>query len=239
MNSLDVEILWTLKQSPNHYVLSTEITEINPQIIFNETTREQLRYLTECKYVEVQSIEGTRIGYRLTADGIDFMWNGKLKQRILNVLSTGDYSMTHLSRLLGESRDDIKKEINHMQEETPPIVTRYDKERTRYIKITTAGKNYLHPENNSDSKTKVTHNAEQVNIVSVINIQNITSEIDKLLVEINNESSLSTVEKEFLTKSVKDTSRKFTQLKEELEVFGEKFTRNMLKSFLGISSSSK
>ena len=237
MNSLDVEIMWALKQSPNHYVLSTEITKINPQIIFNETTKERLRYLIEHKYVDRQTIQGTEIGYLLTADGIDFMWDGKLKQRILNVLSTGDYSITHLSRLLNKSRDDIKREINLMQEETPPIVTRYDKERTRYIKITPSGEKYFQPNSNSDSNTNVIHHAEQVNISSVINIQNITTEIDKLLVEINNESNLSSVEKEFLTKSVRDTSVKIAQLREDLSVFGGKFTRNMLKSFLGMPSS--
>ena len=239
MNSLDVEIMWTLKQSLNHYVLSTEITEINPQIVFNETTKERLRYLTECKYVDEYTIHGTEIRYRLTAKGVDFIWDGKLKQRILNILSTGDYSMTQLSRLLGESRDDIKKEINHMQDETPSIVTRYDKERTRYIKITTSGKNYLEQNNNSNSNTNLAHNPKKVKIYPFINIQNITSEFDKLLIEINNESNLSPVEKEFLTKSIIDTSRKISQLKEDFEVFGGKFTRNMLKSFLGTYSSTK
>ena len=235
MNTLDVEILWTLRQSPNHHVSSIEMTKINSHLVFDETTKERLSYLTERKFVDIQDVEGTKIGYMLTVDGTNFLWGGELKQRILNVLSTGDYSITHLSSILNENRDILKREINLMQDETFPLVTRYDKEKTRYIKLTTSGKNYLQPNDNSDSNTNIKNDAEQTNTSSIITIQNITNEIDKLLTEINNESNLTHVEKEFLTKSIRDTSGKFAELKEVFEVFGGKFTRNTLKSFLGTS----
>lgn len=236
MNTLDVEIMWTLKQSPNHHVSSTEITKINSHLVFDETTKERLSNLAERKFIDIQDIEGTEIGYMLTADGTNFLWGGELKQRILNVLSTGDYSITHLSSILNENRDILKREINLMQDETLPLVTRYDKEKTRYIKLTASGENYLQPNDNSDSSTNTKNDAEQSNVSSIITIQSITNEIDKLLTEINNESNLTHVEKEFLTKSIRDTSGKFAELKEVFEVFGEKFTRNRLKSFLGTSS---
>ena len=236
MNTLDVEIMWTLRQSPHHHVSSTEITKINSHLIFDETTKERLSYLSERKFIDIQDINGTEIGYRLTADGTNFLWGGELKQRILNVLSTGDYSITHLSSILNENRDILKREINLMQDETLPLVTRYDKERTRYIKLTASGENYLQPNDNSDSNTNIKNDAEQANVSSSITIQSITNEIDKLLTEINNESNLTHVEKEFLTKSIRDTSGKFAELKEVFEVFGEKFTRDTLKSFLGTSS---
>ena len=239
MNSLDVEIMWTLKQSPNHHVSNAEITEINPQIIFNETTKERLRYLAERKYVDMQDIQGTGTAYMLTAEGIDFLWEGKLKQRILRMLSIGDYPITNLSRLLEETRIDIKKEINLMQDETPPLVTRYDKERIRYIKITASGQNQIQPNSNQDSSTDVMPHAGQVISDSIINIENITNEMDRLSVEINNEPNLSQVEKEFLTKAVRDTSGKVTQLKEDLAVFSGKFTGNRLKLFLETPSSSE
>ena len=236
MDTLDVEIMWTLKQSPNHHVLSTEMTKINSHLVFDETTKERLSNLAERKFIDIQDIDGTKIGYMLTADGTNFLWSGELKQRILNVLSTGDYSITHLSSILNENRDILKREINLMQDETLPLVTRYDKERTRYIKLTPSGENYLQPNDNSDSSTNIKNDADQANVSSIITIQSITNEIDKLLTEINNESNLTHVEKEFLTKSLRDTSGKFAELKEIFEVFGGKFTRNTLKSFLGTSS---
>ena len=235
MNPLDVEIMWTLRQSPSHHVSRTEITKINSHLVFDEATKQRLQYLADCKFVDIREIQGTGTGYMLTADGNNFLWGGKLKQRVLNALSTGDYSITHLSSILKENRDILKREINLMQDETLPLVTRYDKERTRYIKLTPSGENYLQPNDNSDSSTNIKNDAEQPNVSSVITIQRITNEIDKLLTEINNESNLTHVEKEFLTKSLRDTSGKFAELKEIFEVFGGKFTRNTLKSFLGTS----
>ena len=81
--------------------------------------------------------------------------------------------------------------------------------------------------------------AGQVSADSIINIENITNEIGRLSVEISNEPNLSQVEKEFLTKAVRDTSGKIIQLKEDLAVFSGKFTGNRLKSFLETPSSSE
>ena len=151
MNTLDVEIMWTLRQSPNHHVSSIEITKINPHLVFDETTKERLRYLTEHKFIDIEDIDGNEIGYMLSLDGANFLWGGELKQRILNLLSTGDYSITHLSSILNENRDILKREINLMQDESSPLVTRYDKERKRFIKLTASGENHLQPNDNSDS----------------------------------------------------------------------------------------
>ena len=68
MNTLDVEIMWTLRQSPNHHVSSTEITKINSHLVFDEMTKQRLRYLADCKFVDIQEIQGTGTGYMLTTE---------------------------------------------------------------------------------------------------------------------------------------------------------------------------
>ena len=79
MDEIDVEILWTLKQSESHYLKEIDIKKNNPKLTGNNELESKLRYLEEGKFIEaVPAVFG--YGHLLKKTGNDLFWNGKLKK---------------------------------------------------------------------------------------------------------------------------------------------------------------
>jgi len=75
---MDVEILWTLKQSESHYLKEIDIRKNNLKLTDNDELEAKLRYLEEGKLIEaVPAVFG--YGHLLKKAGNDLFWNGKLK----------------------------------------------------------------------------------------------------------------------------------------------------------------
>lgn len=202
MDRIDVEILWTLKQSQSHYLKEIDIRKNNPKLTNNNELEAKLRYLEEGKFIEaVPAVFGS--GHLLRKSGNDLFWDGKLKKRILNLLFVYDYTLADLNRLLCDDSDNVFRTIQLMQKEHPLLVKRNDSlsnGETHYT-ITSVGETYVLPNFVEQQPTNV-ESFSQIHI-GQINIQNFETKIDELIFQVDKEPNLSvenkTIFKEKLT----------------------------------------
>jgi len=52
VDRIDVEILWTLKQTESHYLKEIDIRKNNSKLTDNAELKPKLRYLTEGRFIE-------------------------------------------------------------------------------------------------------------------------------------------------------------------------------------------
>lgn len=189
MDEMDVEILWTLKQSESHYLKEIDIRKNNPKLTDNDELEAKLRYLEEGKFIEaVPAVFG--YGHLLKKAGNDLFWNDKLKKRILNLLYVCDYTLSDLKRLLCDDSDNVSRDIQLLQEEPSLLVERRGGSSDGVIRytITFLGETYTHP-NFIQQPTNV-ESFSQIHI-GQINVQNFETKIDGLILEVDKEPNLS------------------------------------------------
>ncbi|MDH3696520.1 MAG: hypothetical protein OEQ15_04305 [Nitrosopumilus sp.] len=189
MDEMDVEILWTLKQSESHYLKEIDIRKNNPKLTDNDELEAKLRYLEEGKFIEaVPAVFG--YGHLLKKTGNDLFWNGKLKKRILNLLYVCDYTLSDLKRLLYDDSDNVSRTIQLLQEEPPLLVERHGGSSDGAIRhaITSLGETYTHP-----NFVQLPTNVESFSQIHIgqINVQNFETKIDELILEVDKEPNLS------------------------------------------------
>jgi len=201
MDKIDVEILWTLKQSESHYLKEIDIRKNNPKLTDNDELEAKLRYLEEGKFIEaVPAVFG--YGHLLKKSGNDLFWNGKLKKRILNLFYVCDYTLSDLNRLLCDDSDNVSRIIELLQEEPSLLVERHggSSDGVIHYAITSLGKTCAHP--NFVQRSTDVESFSQIHI-GQINVQNFETKIDELILEVDKEPNLSeenkTIFKEKLT----------------------------------------
>ena len=216
MDQTDVEILWTLKQTESHYLKEIDIRKNNLRLTNNDELKAKLRYLAEGRFIEsVPAVFGS--GYILKKSGNDLFWNGKLKNRILNLLYVDDYTSNDLNRLLCESSDDVSRFIQHLQENSPSLIKKYNDSSDGIIRytITSSGETFSLP-NFAEKLPGNTESFSQVRI-GQINIQSFEAKIDELISKIEKEPTLSkenkkTFEEKLMNlKNTWDETREFGQ----------------------------
>ena len=186
---MDVEILWTLKQSESHYLKEIDIRKNNPKLTDNDELEAKLRYLEEGKFIEaVPAVFG--YGHLLKKTGNDLFWNGKLKKRILNLLYVCDYTLSNLKRLLCDDSDNVSRTIQILQEESLLLVERPSSSSDDAIRhtISSLGETYAHP--NFVLRSTNVESFSQIHI-GQINVQNFKTKIDELILEVDKEPYLS------------------------------------------------
>ena len=186
---MDVEILWTLKQSEFHYLKEIDIRKNNLKLTDNDELEAKLRYLEEGKLIEtVPAVFG--YGHLLKKAGNDLFWNDKLKKRILNLLYVCDYALSDLKRLLCDDSDNVSKTIQLLQEEYLLLFERLGGSSDGVIRhvITSLDETHAHP-NFVQLSTNVT-SFTQIHI-GQINVQNFETKIDELVLEVDKEPNLS------------------------------------------------
>jgi len=186
---MDVEILWTLKQSEFHYLKEIDIRKNNLKLTDNDELEAKLRYLEEGKLIEtVPAVFG--YGHLLKKAGNDLFWNDKLKKRILNLLYVCDYTLSDLKRLLCDDSDNVSKTIQLLQEEYLLLFERLGGSSDGVIRhvITSLDETHAHP-NFVQLSTNVT-SFTQIHI-GQINVQNFETKIDELVLEVDKEPNLS------------------------------------------------
>ena len=190
MDKIDVEILWTLKQSESHYLKEIDIRKNNPKLKDTDELEVKLRYLEEGKFIEaVPAVFGS--GHLIKKPGNDLFWDGKLKRRILNLLFVDDYTLTDLNRLLFNDSDNVSREIKLLQEETPSLVKEHDdsSDDTICYTITSAGESLVFPNFVPQQPTDI-ESFSQIRI-GQINIQNFETKIDELILQVDKEPNIS------------------------------------------------
>ncbi len=69
LHKIDVEILWTLKQS-NHALSINDIVEKNKRLSINAELKEKLQFLTQGKIIQSILIPTIGDGYQITKKGV-------------------------------------------------------------------------------------------------------------------------------------------------------------------------
>jgi hypothetical protein len=191
MDDVDVEIMWTLKQTESHYLKEIDIRKNNSILTNNDQLEARLRYLAEGGFIEsVPAVFGS--GYMLKKSGNDLFWSGKLRNRILNFLYVGDYTLKDLARLSGNDLEDAYVVIQQLQNESTSLVGKHndtDDEGIPYS-ITSSGE-LLARANFSETRPTNTESFSQVRI-GQMDIQNLETKIDELIFKVEKEPNLST-----------------------------------------------
>ncbi len=191
MDDLDVEIMWTLKQTESHYLKEIDIRKNNPLLTASDHLEAKLRYLAEGGFIEsVPAVFGS--GYMLKKSGNDLFWNNKLRNRILNLLHVCDYSIRDLSRLLCDDPESVSSLIRQLQNDSPPLIEKHDgASDTDVVRFsnTLLGES-LARVHFADIRPTNTESFSQVRIGHV-DIQNLETKIDELILQVKKEPNLS------------------------------------------------
>jgi len=211
MDTLDVEILWTLKQTETHYLTELDIRKNNPKLTNNKELEVKLRYLEEGKLIEsLPAVFGS--GHMIKKLGNDLFWNHNLKKQILSFLYIDNYSLDNLSRLTGCNSEMVLDSISLLKKDQ--LILDKNSSNNETYSITLPGDTYI----KANFEKQAPKNVESFSQIKIgqINIKNFETKIDELILQVNKEPNLSK-EQKILFKE------KLTKLKNawmETSVFG-------------------
>lgn len=189
MDDIDVEILWTMKQTESHYLKEIDIRKNNVKLTGIDELDVKLRYLAEGGLIEsVPAVFGS--GYMLKKSGNDLFWSGKLRNRILNFLYVCDYSLKELIRLLCSDPDSVSAAIQRLEHESSPLVEKRNasSDVTIFYSITSSGEVFSHP-NFVEIQPINAESFSQIRI-GQIDIQSFETKIDELISKVGKEPNL-------------------------------------------------
>ena len=221
MDGIDVEILWTLKQTETHYLKEIDIRKNNPKLTESKELEAKLRYLEEGRYIEaVPAVFGS--GHILKKAGNDLFWNSNVKKQILSFLYVDNYNLDDLSRLTNKSSEIISDLIESLEKQQIPLI---EKSSNNIFTITSSGEEYI-----KDNFIQSPVNIESFNQIKIgqINIKNFETKIDELILQVNKEPNLSKEQK--ITFKEKLTNLKNSWL--ETEKFGQPLSTQLTMSGL-------
>ena len=118
MHKIDVEILWTIKQS-SHALSIDDIVEKNKRLS-NAELKEKLRSLTQGKIIQSILIPTIGDGYQITKEGNDLIWNGETWEQIFNLVKLVDpeiYTSNEIRRITNKSIMETIKGIEYLRKE--------------------------------------------------------------------------------------------------------------------------
>ena len=73
MDKLDVEILWTLKQSSLHALRIPDMVKNNKRLSINNELKEKLQFLEEHEMIKIQNKSDYDAGYTIKKKGSDLI----------------------------------------------------------------------------------------------------------------------------------------------------------------------
>ncbi len=190
MDTLDVEILWTLKQTETHYLTELDIRKNNPKLTDNKELEVKLRYLEEGKLIEsVPAVFGS--GHMIKKLGNDLFWNHNLKKQILSFLYVDNYSLDNLSRLTGCTSEMILDTISLLKKDQ--FISDKNSSSNETFSITLSGDTYI----KVNFEKQAPKNIETFSQIKIgqINIKNFETKIDELILQVNKEPNLSKEQK--------------------------------------------
>lgn len=211
MDKVDVEILWTLKQTETHYLKEIDIRKNNPKLTESKELEAKLRYLEEGKFIEaVPAVFGS--GHILKKLGNDLFWDNNLKRQILSFLYVDNYSLEDLNRLTNNESETISSNIKLLQNEQ---LLNNDSSNENIYKITTLGEDYI----KANFQKQPPVNAESFSQIKIgqINIKNFQTKIDELVIQVNKEPNLSKEQKITFKEKLIDLKNSWS----ETEKFGQ------------------
>jgi DNA-binding MarR family transcriptional regulator len=183
--------MWTLKQTESHYLKEIDIRKNNVRLTDNDYLETRLRYLAEGGLIEsVPAVFGS--GYMMKKSGNDLFWSNKLRNRLLNFLYISDYSIKDLSRLLRDDPGSVSAVIQKLQNESPSLIQKNNEDEDEdavLFSITSSGES-LTRMHFADIRPTNAESFSQVRI-GQIDIQNLETKIDELILQVEKEPNLS------------------------------------------------
>jgi len=144
MDRLDIEILWTLKQSTSHALRIQDMIKNNKRLTINDELKEKLRSLEQHEMIEIQGKSDNDAGYTIKKKGSDLIWNGKIHEQIFNLIKLVDpemYTSNEIRRITNKSLMESVRGIEYLRKERK-LIDGHSKGFKLYFILSEKGKLY-------------------------------------------------------------------------------------------------
>jgi predicted transcriptional regulator len=118
MDKIDVEILWTLKQSSPHTLRIHDVVKKNKKLLLNDELKGKLHSLENDGIIESTNMADNDISYTITKKGNDLIWNGEPWNVIFNLIKLIDpekYTSNDIRRITNKSLIESVKNIEYLR----------------------------------------------------------------------------------------------------------------------------
>jgi len=145
MDKLDVEILWTLKQSTPYALRISDLIKNNKKLTINDELKEKLRFLKEHEMIEtLDNSDDDDVGYTIKKKGSDLIWNGEISEQIFNLIKLVDpemYTSNEIRRITNKSLMESVRGIEYLRKERK-LIDGYSQGFKLYFILSEKGKSY-------------------------------------------------------------------------------------------------
>ena len=145
MDKLDVEILWTLKQSTPYALRIPDLIKNNKKLTINDELKEKLRFLEEHEMIEtLDNSDNNDVGYTIKKKGSDLIWNGEISEQIFNLIKLVDpemYTSNEIRRITNKSLMESVRGIEYLRKERK-LIDGYSQGFKLYFILSEKGKSY-------------------------------------------------------------------------------------------------
>ena len=118
MDKIDVEILWTLKQSSPHALRIQDAVKKNKKLSNSNELKEKLHSLENDGIIESANIINDETSYTITKKGNDLIWSGESWNVIFNLIKLVDpekYTSNDIRRITDKSLVESVKNIEYLR----------------------------------------------------------------------------------------------------------------------------
>ena len=144
MDKLDVEILWTLKQSTSHALRIPDMIKNNKRLTTNDDLKEKLRFLEEHGMIETRGTSHDDASYTIKKKGSDLIWNGEIHEQIFNLIKLVDpemYTSNEIRRITNKSLMESVRGIEYLRKERK-LIDGHSRGFKLYFILSEKGKSY-------------------------------------------------------------------------------------------------
>ena len=144
MDKLDVEILWTLKQSAPQALRILDLVKNNKKLTINDELKEKLRFLKEHELIEIKGKSDNDAGYTIKKKGSDLIWNGEISEQIFNLIKLVDpemYTSNEIRRITNKSLMESVRGIEYLRK-TRKLIDGHSQGFKLYFILSEKGKSY-------------------------------------------------------------------------------------------------
>ena len=120
MDKIDVEILWTLKQSSPNPMEIQGIRKKNKTLSKSENLIEKLGHLKADGLIESQNAADDDVSYKITKKGDSLIWNGETWKPIFNLIKLVNpekYTSNDIRRITNKSLVECVRDIEFLRKE--------------------------------------------------------------------------------------------------------------------------
>ena len=144
MDKLDVEILWTLKQSTPQALRILDLVKNNKRLTINDELKEKLQFLKKHELIETKGKSDNDVAYTIKKKGSDLIWNGEISEQIFNLIKLVDpemYTSNEIRRITNKSLMESVRGIEYLRKERK-LIDGHSQGFKLYFILSEKGKSY-------------------------------------------------------------------------------------------------